>query len=140
MIFGAAHLPETVSLDNAEADITIYGASDDDALTNGSLAVGDLNSDGSDDLILGASVADGPSESRSEAGESSSGVSTSGSATFFSFPKYLPSGPANNAGSKIKSPINAIANRNSIKIPNRCVGMNVLKANADKPNPPINVV
>ena len=41
------------------------------------------------------------------------------SAPIFSLPKYLPNGPASNAGSRIKSPTNAIASRNSIKTPKR---------------------
>lgn len=57
-----------------EQDVTVYGAGENDHLTNaevyrGALASGDLNDDGIGDLILGASYGKGPAESRVGAGE-----------------------------------------------------------------------
>ncbi|MBP89896.1 MAG: hypothetical protein CMJ64_24850 [Planctomycetaceae bacterium] len=48
-------------------DVTIFGASELDSLY--SATAGDVNGDGTDDLILATKVADGPNESREDAGE-----------------------------------------------------------------------
>ena len=81
IVFGRkspAAFPTTLDLavqGNAGANVTIYGATADDKLTGGDLsspaaiALGDVNGDGTEDLILGAWKADGPSEGRSDAGE-----------------------------------------------------------------------
>jgi hypothetical protein len=51
-------------------DLTIYGADADDFLADRfSLASGDFNGDGMDDILVGAPKADGPNESRPAAGE-----------------------------------------------------------------------
>ena len=51
-------------------DLTIYGADTDDFLADRfSLASGDFNGDGMDDILVGAPKADGPDESRLNAGE-----------------------------------------------------------------------
>jgi alpha-tubulin suppressor-like RCC1 family protein len=56
---------------SAGADLTIYGATAGDALTNGgALTSGDVNGDGTTDLLLGAHNADGPANARTSAGES----------------------------------------------------------------------
>jgi subtilisin-like proprotein convertase family protein len=83
IIFGRqtpAVFPSHINLDpgagGAHADVTIYGASADDELTQKSfrfygnpLAFADVNSDGVSDLILGSPSADGPAESRPTGGE-----------------------------------------------------------------------
>jgi hypothetical protein len=54
----------------AGADVHIIGASAGDNLgINGALTAGDFNGDGFADLLLGAPLADGPGESRSNSGE-----------------------------------------------------------------------
>lgn len=54
----------------SDADVQIFGASASDNLgINGALVAGDFNGDGFADLLLGAPLADGPGESRSNAGE-----------------------------------------------------------------------
>ncbi len=69
-VSASGQLPDTIDLASGEEDVTIFGATAGDSLTNsGALAVGDFNADGTDDLVLGALLADGPSDARLEAGE-----------------------------------------------------------------------
>lgn len=57
-------------LASAPADVTVFGASAGDYLADRfSLASGDFNGDGRDDLLIGAPLADGPGEQRENAGE-----------------------------------------------------------------------
>ena len=68
-----ASFPATLDLASSGsvgADVTLYGASEFDSLTNGgALAAGDVNGDGTPDLLLGTPFADGPAEGRNSAGE-----------------------------------------------------------------------
>jgi len=56
VVFGRDTLSHTVAL-STEADVTIYGGEVDERLSR-SLASGDINGDGYDDIILGSSQAD----------------------------------------------------------------------------------
>lgn len=57
-------------LATSSPDLTIFGADADDFLADRfSLATGDFNDDGLDDLLIGAPKADGPDNSREDAGE-----------------------------------------------------------------------
>lgn len=61
---------DAAALDGQGADVTVAGAGALDQLTNGgALTVADINGDGLDDLILGASGGDGPGNGRNGAGE-----------------------------------------------------------------------
>jgi hypothetical protein len=70
IIYGSSSgLPTTVDLASPPANASvIYGADAGDKLGL-AITTGDLNADGFDDLILGAELADGPSNGRSDAGE-----------------------------------------------------------------------
>jgi hypothetical protein len=69
IIFGSDSLAASYTL-NADEDVLIEGGALGDSLTGGgAIATGDLNGDGTLDLVLGASSADGPSAARSNAGE-----------------------------------------------------------------------
>lgn len=73
VLFGRSTWPAVLDLalkGDGGADLTIHGANASDLLTSsGAIAAGDVNGDGVADLVLGASGGDGPSESRSGAGE-----------------------------------------------------------------------
>ncbi len=69
IIFGSDSLAGSYTLDSDE-DVAVYGGTAGDALTGGgAISTGDLNGDGTLDLVLGASTADGPANARSNAGE-----------------------------------------------------------------------
>ncbi len=73
IIFGRKEpfaFPGVIDLATADsAAVTIHGASFGDMLTNGGTLTADVNGDGVSDLILHSENADGPAESRAEAGE-----------------------------------------------------------------------
>ena len=60
---------KTIDLAQGTQDITVFGEEPDDHLGISQAAVGDFDGDGVMDLLIGAHHADGPSNSRSEAGE-----------------------------------------------------------------------
>ena len=53
VIYGGPSLPTTIDLDSASADLTVYGDDAED-WSGHSVAAGDINGDGTDDLIIGA--------------------------------------------------------------------------------------
>ncbi|NQV23806.1 MAG: FG-GAP repeat protein, partial [Rhodopirellula sp.] len=70
IIYGSSSLSGIFDLANGDEDVLIYGATTGDSLAdNGELVTGDVNGDGIEDLIIGAHVADGPANSRGNAGE-----------------------------------------------------------------------
>jgi hypothetical protein len=73
IIFGRSSetpFPPVIDLAVNGAPVTIHGASNDDQLTiGGAMAVGDINRDGINDVLLGSVLADGPAEGRNSAGE-----------------------------------------------------------------------
>lgn len=67
IVFGRRSWPPSIDL-LTEANVTIYGASASDFFGDG-VRIGDLNGDGTADLVVGARGADGPADSRPGAGE-----------------------------------------------------------------------
>ena len=62
--------PSTIDLATTAADLTVFGGDADDYLADRfSLAQGDFNGDGIDDILVGAPKADGPDNGRTNAGE-----------------------------------------------------------------------
>lgn len=68
ILFGSTTLPERVDLAKDRADVHIYGADAGDTL-GVSVALGDINGDGTHDVIIGAPGASGPQNRRPGAGE-----------------------------------------------------------------------
>ena len=68
LIFGSAGMGGVVDTASVQQDVTIYGADAYDYLPS-SVAVGDVNGDSADDLLLGTYYGDGPGNTRSGAGE-----------------------------------------------------------------------
>ena len=68
LVFGSAEMGGVIDTASAQQDVTIYGADPSDHLA-ASLAVGDVNGDGIDDLLLGTHDGDGPGNTRSGGGE-----------------------------------------------------------------------
>jgi hypothetical protein len=68
VFFGSPSLRGSFDIALAQQDVTILGADAIDRLGT-SLASGDLNGDGVDDLILGAEKGDGPDNTREDGGE-----------------------------------------------------------------------
>ena len=66
--YGSASLPLTIDVATSPPDVTIYGNEAGDALGD-PIAGGDLNNDGSVDLLIGDSAADGTGSTRTTAGE-----------------------------------------------------------------------
>ena len=68
LVFGSAGMSGVIDTASAQQNVTIYGADASDHLP-ASVAVGDVNGDGTDDLLLGTYEGDGPGNTRSGAGE-----------------------------------------------------------------------
>jgi CSLREA domain-containing protein len=58
VIYGDPDLPSAIDLNSTSADLTVYG-NDEMDMSGCALAVGDVNGDGTDDLIIGAQFGDG---------------------------------------------------------------------------------
>jgi len=72
VVFGRADLPRTIDLRSAPDLLVLYGAdggSDSPDRLGEEIVCADINGDGLDDLLLGAYRADGPDNSRPDAGE-----------------------------------------------------------------------
>ncbi|MBI5844347.1 MAG: FG-GAP repeat protein [Deltaproteobacteria bacterium] len=70
IIYGSGAMSATYDIGTGAEDVTILGATAGDALTSGgAMAVGDVNGDGTDDLVLGAPGADASGDAKAGAGE-----------------------------------------------------------------------
>jgi hypothetical protein len=67
-IFGRQDWPDSIDVSAGGYDFSVFGEEAEDALAF-SLAAGDLNGDGKDDIIAGALLADGPDNSRQDSGQ-----------------------------------------------------------------------
>ncbi|MCI0574814.1 MAG: integrin alpha [Chloroflexi bacterium] len=71
LLFGGPAWPATIDLGTlGPAGVTLYGASSGDFSGVSVSGAGDVNGDGLADLLIGAYTADGPADSRLDAGES----------------------------------------------------------------------
>lgn len=67
VLYGGSR-PDRISISPDEWDVTVYGAEAEDRLGE-AVGAGDVNGDGLADLVLTATFADGPNESRDRGGE-----------------------------------------------------------------------
>ncbi|MCH7484685.1 MAG: FG-GAP repeat protein [Chloroflexi bacterium] len=67
-VFGGDDLPAVIDLAEREPDVSLLGPEAGDEL-GFSVAMGDFNGDGKDDIIVGALLAEGPDNDRPDAGE-----------------------------------------------------------------------
>jgi len=68
VIFGSSSMPSTIDLNSVNANVTIFG--DDAGDRSGtSVAAGDVNNDGIEDVIIGAELADGSGDAVGNAGD-----------------------------------------------------------------------
>ncbi len=68
VIFGRSSWPRTLDLAEGEYDLSLFGSEAGDEL-GFSLAAGDVDGDGRDDILAGALQADGPDNARPDSGE-----------------------------------------------------------------------
>jgi hypothetical protein len=68
LVFGSEDWPSTLDMAGGEYDAAVFGAEDLDELGD-TVASGDVNGDGLDDIIMTAEAADGPDNARSTAAE-----------------------------------------------------------------------
>ncbi|MEW5807678.1 MAG: thrombospondin type 3 repeat-containing protein, partial [Acidobacteriota bacterium] len=68
LIYGSSSLSKTINLSTTGADYVIYGGGSWD-FAGRNVSVGDVNGDGSDDILIGATGGDGPTDSRSMCGD-----------------------------------------------------------------------
>ena len=68
ILYGSKDLRGVLTAANNDQDVTVWGAEADDTL-GFSLASGDIDGDGRDDVIMAARLADGPDNAIDEAGE-----------------------------------------------------------------------
>jgi hypothetical protein len=68
ILYGSKDLRGVLTAANNDQDVTVWGAEADDTL-GFSLASGDIDGDGMDDVIMAARLADGPDNAIDEAGE-----------------------------------------------------------------------
>ena len=67
-VFGRSAWPQTIDLAEGDYDLSLFGAEEGDEL-GFSLATGDIDGDGRDDIVAGALQADGPENARPDSGE-----------------------------------------------------------------------
>jgi hypothetical protein len=69
VLFGSSDPPSVIDLAEAPAGLAVYYGADGSDFLGGSLATGDLDGDGTVELIVAAPFGDGPANSRSGAGD-----------------------------------------------------------------------
>ena len=91
IIYGSSSLPSTIDIANGEEDVLVYSDILNAVQFSGGQTLADINGDGIEDLIFGFSGGDGPTGTRTDAGQITVVYGSSSLPSVIDMATYLPS-------------------------------------------------